>query len=78
MTKEKNKTRADLIRELMSKAVEAEKLKVYLEKYQNKEISMRKLAEMLDLPFWKAYELVTAKTEFQYSKADLQRDLGLL
>ncbi len=77
LTKEKNKTKADLIRELMSKAVEQEEAKVYLQKYQNKEITLRKLARNLDLPLWKAYELA-AKTESPYSRADLQRDLKLI
>ncbi len=78
LTREKRKTKADIIRELMGRAVEEEQLKVYLQKYQNKELSLRKLAEKLDLPYWKAYELVSSKTEFPYSKTDLQRDLKLL
>ena len=78
LTKEKKKTKADVIRELIGQAIEEEQLKIYLQKYTNKEISIRKLAEKLGLPYWKAYELVTTKTELPYSDADLQRDLKLL
>lgn len=76
LTKEKNKTKADLIRELMSKAVEEEELNVYLKKYQNKELTLRALAAKLGMPLWKAYELA-AEQQHPYSKADLRRDLKL-
>ena len=77
LTKEKKKTKADLIREIMNKAVEEEEINTYLKKYQNKEMTLRKLAKKLNLPLWKAYELA-AKVEFPYSRADLQRDLKLI
>ena len=77
LTKEKKKTKADLIRELMSKAVEEEELNTYVKKYQNKQITLRKFAKKLNIPLWKAYELAS-KAEFPYSKADLQRDLKLI
>lgn len=77
LAKESNKTRADLMRELMSKAVGEEEIKSYLEKYQKKEMTLRRLAKSLGLPLWKAYELA-AKAEFPYSRADLQRDLKLI
>ncbi|MBI4439250.1 hypothetical protein HY640_04920 [Candidatus Woesearchaeota archaeon] len=76
LTKERNKTKADLIRELMSKAVREEQLKIYLEKYRDKEITLRTLAKNMGLPLWKAYELAST-AELPYSKADLQRDLKL-
>jgi len=77
LSKEKKKTKADLIRELMNKAVEEEETNAYLKKYQNKEITLRKFAKKLNLPVWKAYEIAST-VEFPYSKADLQRDLKLL
>ena len=77
LTKEKKKTKADLIRELMSKAVEKEELNIYLKKYQNKEMTLRKLAKKLNLPLWKAYDLAAA-VEFPYTKSDIQRDLKLV
>lgn len=77
LIKEKNKTKADLIRDIMSKAVEEEELNLYLKKYQNKEITLRNLAKKLNLPLWKAYELVS-RIEFPYSKSDLQRDLKII
>ena len=77
LTKEKNKTKADLIRELMGKAVEEEELNIYLKKYQNKELTLRMFAKKLDLPLWRAWEIIS-QVEFPYSKSDLQRDLRII
>lgn len=77
LTKERNKTKADVVRELMNKVVKEEEEKLYLEKYAKKEISLRTLAKRLNVSLWKAYELAS-KVEFPYGKEDLQRDLKLI
>lgn len=77
LTKEKGKTRADVVRELMDKAVKREEEKLYLGKYAKREISLRTLAKRLNVSLWKAYELAS-KVEFPYGKGDLQRDLKLI
>lgn len=77
LTKERNKTRADVVRELMNKAVKEEEEELYLKKYAKKEISLRTLAKRLNVSLWKAYEL-TSKVDFPYGKEDLQRDLKLI
>jgi len=77
LTKERNKTKADVVRELMNKAVKEEEEKLYLKKYANKEISLRTLAKKLNISLWKAHELAS-KVDFPYGKEDLQRDLKLI
>ena len=77
LTKERNKTKADVVRELIDKAVKKEEENLYLEKYAKREISLRTLAKMLNVSLWKAYELAS-KVEFPYGKEDLQRDLKLI
>ena len=77
ITKERNKTQADVVREIIDRAVRKEEESLYLEKYAKREISLRVLAKLLNIPFWKAYEL-SSKVEFPYGREDLQRDLKLL
>lgn len=77
LAKEMNKSRAEVIRELMNKAVQEEQLQLLLKKYENKEMTLRTLAKKLGLPLWKAHDLL-AKIAFPYGKGDLQRDLRLI
>lgn len=77
LTKEGGKTRADVVRELIDKAVKKEEEELYLNKYANREISLRTLAKRLNISFWKAYEL-SSRVDFPYKKEDLQRDLKLI
>lgn len=77
LTKEKHKTRADIVRELILKAVKEEEINFYLEKFRKKEITLRTLAKKLKIPLWNAYEL-TSKVEFPYGREDIERDLKLI
>lgn len=71
--KDDNKSRSEVVRELLTKAVAEEKISYWLKKYARREVSLRTVAKELDLPLWKILEMVR---EYQpYSLADLQRDL---
>lgn len=77
LAKEMNRTQAEVVRELMNKAVKEEHVNLLLKKYENKELTLRSLAAELDIPLWKAYDLL-AQVSFPYGKEDLQRDLKLI
>ncbi len=77
LAKETKRPRAEMVRELMNKAVKAEHVNVLLKRYQYKEITLRTLAADLVIPLWKAEELVQ-QVSFPYTRDDQQQDLRLL
>ena len=77
ITKTSNKTKADVVRELIDKAVKREEEELYLDQYSKRDISLRTLAKKLNISLWKAHELAS-KVEFPYSKEDLQRDMKIV
>ncbi|MBI5002467.1 hypothetical protein HZC31_03720 [Candidatus Woesearchaeota archaeon] len=77
LSKELQKPQAEVIRELMSKAVKEERLQLLLKKYEEKEITLRTLAKELDIPLWKVQDLLQRIT-FPYGLEDVQRDLQIL
>ncbi len=77
LAKEMKKTQAEVVRELMNKAVKNEHLHLLLKKYENKEITLRTLASELKIPLWKAHDLLENIT-FPYKKEDIYQDLRLI
>ncbi len=77
LARDMKKPQAEVVRELMNKAVKEEHLQQLLKKYAQKEITLRTLAKEAELSLWKAQELLS-RVEFPYGKEDLQRDLKIL
>ena len=57
LSSEKNKSKSEVVRELLTKAVDEEKRAYWLDKYGRREVTLRKLAKELNLPLWKVIEL---------------------
>lgn len=73
LSNDTNKSKSEVVRELLTKAVAEEKISYWLKKYGRREVSLRTVAKELNLPLWKILEMVG---EYQpYSIADVQRDL---
>ena len=68
-----NKSKSEVVRELLTKAVSEEKTAYWLQKYKNREVSLRTVAKELGLSLWKVLDLVGEHQP--YGPADLQRDL---
>lgn len=68
-----NKSKSEIVRELLTKAVTEEKISYWLKKYENREVSLRTIAKELGLPLWKILDMVGEHQP--YGHADLQREL---
>lgn len=68
-----NKSKSEIVRELLTKAVAEEKMQYWLKKYENREVSLRTIAKELGLPLWKVLDLVGEHQPFNLT--DLQRGL---
>jgi len=77
LAKEMNKPQAEVVRELMNRAVQNEHLESLLKKYKQKEITLRTFAKEAGISLWKAQELLS-QSVFPYKKEDLQRDLKII
>ena len=77
LAKDMKKTRAEVVRELMNKAVKTEHLNLLLQKYEKREITLRTLAAELNIPLWKAQDLLTT-VSFPYGQKDIQQDLRII
>ncbi len=77
LVKALKKPQAEVVRELIGKAVREEHIQQLLQKYKQKEITLRTFAKEAQLPLWKVYEL-TSKVNLPYGKDDLQQDLRML
>ena len=73
LSRDANKSRSEIVRELLTKAASEEKTNYWLKKYKNREVSLRTVAKELGLPLWKVLDLVGENQP--YGLADLQRDL---
>lgn len=68
-----NKSKSEVVRELLTKAVSEEKISYWLKKYENREVSLRTISKELGLPLWKILDMVGEHQP--YGNADLQREL---
>ena len=68
-----NKSKSEVVRELLTKAVSEEKTSFWLKKYKTREVTLRKVAKELGVPLWKVLEIVGENQPYELS--DLQRDL---
>ena len=68
-----NKSKSEVVRELLTKAVSEEKTSFWLKRYKKREITLRRVAKELGVPLWKVLELVGENQPYELS--DLQRDL---
>lgn len=68
-----NRSKSEVVRELLTKAVSEEKTSFWLKRYKNREVTLRRVAKELDVPLWKVLELVGENQPYELS--DLQRDL---
>lgn len=73
MSQDANKSKSEVVRELLSKAVNEEKRSYWLKKYKNREVTLRTVARELGVPLWKVLEIVGENQPYELS--DLQRDL---
>ncbi len=67
-----NRSKSEVVRELLSRAVNEEKATYWLKKYGKREITMRRVARELGIPLWKVVEMVGENQP--YTMADLQSD----
>ncbi len=68
-----NKSRSEVVRELLTKAVSEEKTAYWLKRYKGREVTLRTVAKELNVPLWKVLEIVGENQPYEMS--DLQRDL---
>ncbi|MBI2550076.1 ribbon-helix-helix protein, CopG family [Candidatus Woesearchaeota archaeon] len=73
LSRDTNKSRSEVVRELLTKAASEEKTNYWLKKYKNREVTLRKVAKELGVPLWKVLEIVGENQPYELS--DLQRDL---
>ena len=68
-----NKSKSEVVRELLTSAVSKEKTSYWLKRYRNREVTLRTVAKELGVPLWKVLELVGENQPYEMS--DLQKDL---
>ncbi|MBI2147077.1 UPF0175 family protein [Candidatus Woesearchaeota archaeon] len=75
-TKQEHTDRSTFVRKLLTEAIAEKKVDYALKKYQEKEITIGKAAEMARIPLRKMIQIAADKgIPFQYSAKDLEKDI---
>ncbi|MBI2574619.1 ribbon-helix-helix protein, CopG family [Candidatus Woesearchaeota archaeon] len=73
LSRDRDKSRSEIVRELLTKAVGEEKVRFWLEKYRKRQVTLRRVAKELNLPLWSVLEIVGENQSYEWS--DLHEDL---
>jgi len=80
LAKKENLDSSAVIRRLLARALEEEKLKMVLEKLSLHKVSINKAANMLDISLWEMIELIKKNNIdwTNYNEEELEREFSLI